>query len=106
MTITKRCGACGAEFEAQRSSAKFCSTRCRKRAHDARHRRPYEPVLPPKPPDVSVAAAPVECEAALQTAHRLANDFGRLSRTAPYQLQAKFARISAAIAAALEEEGL
>ncbi|MBQ9001205.1 MAG: hypothetical protein IJ087_05065 [Eggerthellaceae bacterium] len=100
--ITTRCVVCGQEFEAVRKSAKYCSNKCKQK----KKRGVYAPVWRESTPDISVAAAPVECEAMVQEAHRLANDFGRLSKTAPYQLQAKFARLSTAIQGALEDEGL
>lgn len=48
--MRKRCGACGEDFEARRKTAKFCSDRCRMRAH----RRPADseqptPVASPAP---------------------------------------------------------
>lgn len=106
--ITKTCEVCGAEFEARRDSAQYCSNRCKMRKHreKKRERIKYRPVFPDKPPEIPSEPAPVECIAAVQEAHRLANDFGRMSKTAPYQLRAKFARISAALFEALEGEGL
>lgn len=106
MLKTMTCRVCGKEFQARHTPAYYCSNKCKQKEKRRRQKRPYEPVFPPKPPDVSVKAAPVECAAAVQEAHRLANDFGRLSTTAPYQLRAKFARLSSALAAALEAEGL
>lgn len=38
------CASCGADFEAKRGTAKFCSGRCRKRAADARGRATVVPI--------------------------------------------------------------
>ena len=102
MTVTRRCVVCHEEFEAQRTSALYCSNKCKQK----KKRGVYEPLLPDCPPDVSVMAPPVHCEAMVQEAHRLANDFNALARTAPYQLQPKFARLATALQEALESEGL
>lgn len=106
--ITKICDVCGAEFEARRDSAMYCSNKCKmkKRRDDQKKRIKYRPIFSDKPPDIPAESVPVECVTAVQEAHRLANDFGRLSRTAPYQLRAKFARLSAALFKALEDESL
>ena len=102
MTVTRECVVCHRQFEAQRKSALYCSNKCKQK----KKRGVYKPVWRPEKPDISVAATPIECQAIVQEAHRVANDFGRLSATAPYQLQPKFARLAAALSAALDEEGL
>ena len=106
--VTKVCDVCGTSFEARRSDAMYCSNKCKmkKRRDERRNRIKFRPVFSDKPPDIPDASVPIECEAAVQEAHKLANDFGRLARTAPYQLRARFARLSAAIYRALEDEGL
>lgn len=106
--VVKKCEICGEEFEAQRDSARFCSKACKQKNYYQKHKKKiqYVPIWPDRAPDVSVKAAPVECQAVVQEAHRLVNDLARLSRTAPYQLRAKFGRLSAAFLAALEEESL
>ena len=106
--VTKVCVVCGMRFEAGRSDAMYCSNKCKmkKRRDDRRKRVRYRQVFPDKPPEIPSVSVPAECETAVQEAHRLVNDFGRLARTAPYQLRARFARLSAAIYKALEEEGL
>ena len=99
---TMRCAACGAEFDASRSDAKYCSNRCKQRAKRERAKpRPVwtRPPSPPKP-------ASREVEAAFIAAHRVANDLGRLAANGPYQLRAACARVSSALQAALEAEGL
>ena len=106
--ITKTCPVCHEKFEALRSSAVYCSNKCKmkKRREEYKKRVKYRQVFPDKPPEIPAESVPIECETAVQEAHRLVNDFGRLARTAPYQLRAKFARLSAAIYKALEDEGL
>ena len=100
------CRVCGAEFQARHTPAYYCSNACKQKAKRQRGAKPYEPVFPAKAPDVSAPAVPAECERAVAEAHRLANDLGRLSRSAPFQLRARFGRIGEALARALEAEGL
>lgn len=100
-----KCEICGTPFSAKRSDARFCSNRCKQQAHRNRRRPRFTkdwsaPVERPAedPPESAVEA--------VLSAHRVANDLGRLASTGPYQLRAKFARVSAALQAALDEEGL
>lgn len=97
------CKVCGSVFEAKRKGAMYCSNACKQKA---KRGGAFAPVWPDTPPDVSVQASVVECQASLQEAHRLANDFARYSKTAPYQMRARFARLSRALAGALDAEGL
>ena len=108
--VLQKCVVCGKQFEAQRKSAKYCSTRCKSRHHRDSKRPRYVPEFRPFPPDdltESEKQAMKEVEAALLMALRAANDLGRLSeaKRVPYQLKAKCSRISSAISEALRLEG-
>lgn len=94
------CVVCGRRFAAERSTAQYCSNACKMRK---RNHKEYVPVYsaPPEPPE----APPADVQAAVVAAHRVANDMGRLSERAPWQLRAACGRISAAIQAALDAEG-
>lgn len=97
--MIKVCEECGRAFEAQRSTAKFCSQRCRLRAH--RQGQPLVPDAPPPPSSASVD----DVAAVLSDARRASNTFAQLAATAPRCLRAGCARISEAITRAIENEG-
>jgi hypothetical protein len=59
MSVT--CASCGNEFQAQRSTSKFCSGKCRKRAADLRKRTGQVVQFAPK----SQRPAPVDSDRAL-----------------------------------------
>ena len=100
-----KCEICGAAFPAKRRDARFCSDRCKQQAHRNRRRPRYTKDWS-APVERPVEDPPESAVEAVTAAHRAANDLGRLASTGPYQLRAKFARVSAAIQAALDEEGL
>ena len=106
MLKTMTCRVCGREFQARHTPAYYCSNACKQKAKRRRQRRPYEPVEPPRRPAPDQPAPPADCVSAVQDAQRVANDLGRLSATAPYQLRPRFARLAEAFTAALEAEGL
>ena len=97
------CPICGELYEAKTRNKRYCSGRCRTAAHrmHAETFRQFEAAfeVPPSP------VLTVDCMNALRRANITANDFYFLSRTAPYQLRAKFDRIANAISDALLQEG-
>lgn len=99
MTVMKACEVCGKPFEARRSTARFCSSKCRQRAF--KQKRPIEPSASPAP---EPPATFDDVAGALNQARSLSNTFARLSATAPRQLRSGCARISRAISRAIEDE--
>ena len=105
MAETKRCAYCGREFDAQRSTAQYCSGRCRQAAMRDRHThevRGYAELPRIDNPDE------VRCEELAyivgdvkQAAYALIG----CSKRAPYQLRAGCERVGTAILEALEVEG-
>lgn len=98
--MIKRCEYCGREFEAKRSTARFCSGACRQRHHRAMaytgHGMPT--------PTMSMSR-----EDALQIvtrAHEVASDMSRASMLVSAPLCGSMSRVAAAIEDALGSEGL
>ena len=106
MAESRCCDVCGKTYTPQRSDSKYCSAACRQKALRLRNRPRYVPVWSAPVERAEPVQPPRDAEAAVLAAHRAANDLGRLSRSGPYQLRAAFARISEAIQAALDAEGL
>lgn len=100
--MIKQCAMCGQQFHAQRSTAKYCSTRCRVQAH-----RGYAPMLPDAPPvvDAKTNSAVEDTALLIAEAKQLSAAFLQLSKAAPLQLRAGCERMGASIYAALEREG-
>lgn len=46
--MRRRCDSCGSEYEAKRKTSKFCSTRCRVRAHERQETVAEFPLQPPE----------------------------------------------------------
>ena len=98
---TKICEICGKAFEARRSTARYCSGRCRQRAHKGKMR---QPVIPKGRPAPIAPASFEDVAAALDDARALSNRFARMSATAPRPLRAGCARIGQAITRAITDE--
>lgn len=98
--MIKKCEYCGREFEAKRSTARFCSATCRSRHHRA---MAYTGKGIPRP------VMSMSKEDALQIvtrAHEVASDMSRASMLVSAPLCLSLAKVSAAIEDALESEGL
>lgn len=98
--ITK-CVVCGRSFTCQRSTAKYCSDRCRGLAHRA---TPFHGTV-----EQPFALASMSEEEVLQVvlgAHEAASDLSRASCCTPVPLCHSLARIAAAFEDALKREGL
>ena len=98
MTVAK-CESCGREFDAKRSTAKYCSDRCRQRAH-----RRLAPLMPDEPITVEKRATMEEVLIAVSDARKISNRMVQLSRTAPRPLRPGCERIGEAIALAIAKE--
>jgi endogenous inhibitor of DNA gyrase (YacG/DUF329 family) len=99
--MRKRCEVCGREFEAKRSTARFCSAACRQVHYRAqatgRPRRPKLPVLTATERDVLAAA---------RDAHRAAGDLSRLSLLVGPELGGRLSKAAAGIEDSMREAGL
>lgn len=100
--MIKKCVICGQQFHAQRSSAKYCSTRCRVQAH-----RGVVPMHPDDPPVIVERTNDVVEDAALlvNEAHQLSSAFIQQSNAVPLPLRAGCERIGTSLHASLEREG-
>lgn len=77
--VQKVCGGCGKPFEAQRKTAKYCSDRCRMRAHRRApdsEPAPVTQLAPADRGDTESLAEAVRCE--LEVAGRLNSAAGRV----------------------------
>lgn len=95
------CNSCGKVYTAQRTTSKYCSDTCRSRAHRRRHR--LDPLVPNRPPDVSLASPGII--ETVDEARKLANSFSRISSVGPRQIRAGASRVASAITNALDAEG-
>ena len=69
MSFKAKCQQCGKTFDAERSTAQFCSNACRQLTHRKRHPQPPGKMgRPPKPrpPAPKVSAAPERLRAAIK----------------------------------------
>ena len=100
--MIKVCPMCGGQFHAQRSSAKFCSTKCRVQAH-----RGVAPIAPDAPPVIEQRTGSVVEDVALLVgeARQLSGAFVQQADSVPVPLRAGCERIGRSIHAALEREG-
>lgn len=96
------CVICGGVFTAQRSTARYCSGRCR---NIAWRNRKLAPVFPDSPPRIEAAAKKNDVGAMVSEARAVSNGFAQLASTAPHQLRAGCERVGVAIHDALEVEG-
>lgn len=99
--MIKRCEICGREFMAQRSTAKYCSARCRQMA---RRGIPYEGE--PGRPDVRISMTDDEVAEVVQRAHVAASDLSRASMLTPAPLCRSLKKVSQRFEDALGAEGL
>jgi len=98
--MIKTCVACGKEFRAQRSTAKYCSQACKKR-----HQRGF--AMPDMPaPVVAFTMNAGEVAEVVQGAHRATDDLSRASEHTPEPLRGKLRRCAEGFADALGREGL
>lgn len=95
------CNTCGKVYAARRSTSKYCSDKCRARAH--RRARRLVPLVPNRPPDISVEAPGII--ETVDMARRLAHDFSLIASAGPYQLRAGADEVARAITSALDERG-
>lgn len=95
------CIACGTEFAAKRSTAKYCSERCKSRAKRLRAGYPAE-VSGPASPEFGVAIS--DADAAITRAVELAEDMSRLACKLPDPPAGSLERVSEAISEALRKE--
>ena len=100
--ITAVCLECGALFQAQRSTAKYCSAACKLRYN----RNRGAALVPDAPPVIRAREVGAdEVGRAIANARTCSHAFAQLSEAAPHQLRAGCARVSETIENALENEG-
>lgn len=99
--MVRRCEVCGREFEARRSTARFCSATCRSRAF-----RAHAFVGELEPPEPSASIGEDEVAGIVGRAHDVAQDMSRASMLTPAPLCLSLDRVAYAIESALRREGL
>lgn len=99
--MIKRCEICGREYAAQRSTAKYCSDRCRQMAC-----RGTAFTGEIKPPDAHVSMTQDEIVAVVGRAHETASDLSRASMLTPAPLCRSLKTVSQKLSDALKAEGL
>lgn len=97
--MVKVCACCGRAFEARRSTARFCSDKCR-----YRYRSIGRAITNGAPPEIFVTESFDDVADALADARRASNTLARLAHTGPRQLRAGCQRIADAIAIAIKKE--
>lgn len=101
--MIRKCGVCGRDFAAKRSTAKYCSATCRSRAHRgypcAASSRPAAPV-----PGASMSVD--EVAAVVGRAHGAAADLSRAALLTPSPLCLSLSAAAAKVEDALKSEGL
>lgn len=95
------CVICGREFQARRSTAKYCSNRCRLMAQRG---VAYSGEL--KPPDVRIKMSDDEALAVIARAKEAADDLSRASMHTSAPLCLALKRISRRLLDAIAREGL
>ena len=101
MKVIKRCEVCGREFQAKRSTARFCSDTCR-----SRNARGYEFHGELQPPAPSACMSEDEVFEVVQRAHVAASDMSRASLMTSAPLCAKLKKAAKKMEDALRGEGL
>lgn len=99
--MIKNCEICGREYVAQRSTAKYCSNRCRLMAQ-----RGVAFTGEIEAPDVRVSMTQEEVLALVGRAHDTASDLSRASMLTPAPLCRSLKAISQKLSDALRAEGL
>lgn len=99
--MIKNCEICGREYVAKRSTAKYCSNRCRLMAQ-----RGAVFTGEIEAPDVRVSMTQEEVLALVGRAHDTASDLSRASMLTPAPLCRSLKAISQKISDALRAEGL
>lgn len=99
--MLKKCEICGREFEAKRSTARYCSATCRKRKQ-----RGYPFVGELGVPGITATMSTEEVAEILQRGHLVASDLSRASMMTSAPLCLSLKRASKKIEDALSEEGL
>lgn len=103
--MVRRCEICGKEFVAQRSTARYCSARCRKRKERAKEDYAFVGIIKaPVPSEINLTED--EVLAIIQRAHNAAEDLSRAASRTSSPLCLSLARIARKIDAALRREGL
>lgn len=103
--MIKLCQHCGREFEAQRSTARYCCDNCRVRAFRTRAGSLYDGENAPAP--VRADILQIEQVAQLvQNAHSAAEDLSRASRMTAAPLCSKLERAAYGMEQSLRGEGL
>ena len=99
--MIKNCVICGREYRAQRSTAKYCSNRCRLMAQ-----RGYAYTGDELPPDVAASMTDDEVLGVVSRAHEAASDMSRASMLTPAPLCLALKRASRTMEDAVRSEGL
>lgn len=99
--MIKRCEICGREFVAQRSTAKYCSNRCRLASQ-----RGTIFIGELQPPDTTRSMTDDEVASVIQQAHCTASDLSRASLFTPAPLSLKLRNVARKLEGALRGEGL
>lgn len=99
--MIKNCEMCGREFLAQRSTAKYCSAKCKQAAY-----RGSVFVGEIEAPDVRVSMSEDEVLAVVGRAHDTASDLSRASMLTPAPLCRSLRAVSQKLSDALRAEGL
>ena len=99
--VIKRCEICGKEYVAQRSTAKYCSNKCRLMAQRG---TAYHGEI--EAPDVHVSMTEDEVIAVVGRAHDTASDLSRASMLTPAPLCRSLKTVSQKLSDALKAEGL
>lgn len=99
--MIKNCEICGREYVAQRSTAKYCSDRCRQLACRG---SVYTGEV--EPPDVRVSMTKEEVLEVVGRAHDTASDLSRASMLTPAPLCRSLKAVSQKLSDALRAEGL
>lgn len=99
--MIKRCEICGREFVAQRSTAKYCSNRCR-----LAFQRGSAFVGELEPPNTTISMTEDEVASVIQQAHSTAADLSRASLHTPAPLCLSLKAVARKLEGALRSEGL
>jgi hypothetical protein len=93
---------CGAEFEAKRAAAKYCSERCKKRAQRRPGGTTKVVTLPPAAP-ASTGSLAAATQAELDRAGRLASAVGQAALALARRIDASHGETGSALAALVRE---